>query len=255
MNSTHSVTLLVHVAAGVLGIVAGFVALSAAKAARLHRRSGMLFVYAMVVMAVIGSAMAAVWGRQPASNVPVGLLTAYLVITAVTTVRPPAHGSRSLDLGLMLVALAVGLALFAFGAEAFASPQGALNGVPAPPFFIFGFVALLASVGDLRMIRSGGVQVIRGAPRLARHLWRMCFALALAAFSGLGQAKVVPKPIRSFALLSLPLGVLVVMLYWLWRVRARRTHRRPADDPHLASEQHSEERLALVRLNHRLPSP
>ncbi|HEY8796026.1 MAG TPA: hypothetical protein VIM15_13895 [Gemmatimonadaceae bacterium] len=74
------------------------------------------------------------------------------------------------------------------------------------------------------MIRSGGLASLRGAPRLARHLWRMCFALFIATMSFfLGQAKVIPKPIRIPALLALPvLAVLLTMLYWLWRVRVKR---------------------------------
>ena len=210
-----------HIIAGGLGIVFGLVALFAAKGARLHRKSGMLFVYTILTMSVLGAAMAAVWGRAPTSNVPVGLLTANLVMTGLTTVRPPSAGSRWLDLGLMLVATAVGLALFTFGVEAFASPKGNLNGIPVGPFFIFGSIALLASAGDLRMMRSGGIQATRGAPRLVRHLWRMCTALLIAAFSFfLGQAKVIPKPIRIIPLLAIPpLVVPAAMVYWLWRVR------------------------------------
>jgi uncharacterized membrane protein len=218
--------LAVHIVAGVLGIVFGFVALYAAKGARLHRKSGMLFVCAMITMALTGATMAAVWGRAPTSNVPVGLLTAYLVSTALTTVRPPSAGSRRLDLGLMLVALAVGLSLFAFGTEALASGQGKLTGTPAAPFFVFGSVALLAGVGDLRLLRSGGVRAVRGAPRLARHLWRMCFALLIASFSLLAQAKSIPQPIRIVPLLAIPpLAALAALLYWLWRIRFRRSIR------------------------------
>jgi hypothetical protein len=216
------ITSFVHVAAGLLGIVAGFVALYATKGARLHRRSGTLFVYAMLTMALLGAGMAAVRNVQPASNVPVGLLTAYLVVTALVTVRPPDRGSRWLDLGLLLVALGVGLTLFTFGLETVASASGKRDGVPPFPFFVFGGVALLASVGDVRMMRSGGAQILRGAPRLKRHLWRMCFALALAAFSGLGRFKFLPAQIRSAALLALPLVVLATMSYWLWRLRVRR---------------------------------
>jgi hypothetical protein len=214
----------IHIVAGGLGIVFGFVALYAAKGAWLHRQSGMLFVYALVTMCFLGALMAATRGKAPESNVPVALLTAYLVITGLTTVRPPSAGSRSLDLGLMLAVSAVGLALFTFGFEALASPRGLLHGMPSFPFFIFGSVALLASAGDLRMMRSGGVQALGGAPRLARHLWRMCFALLIAAFSFfLGQAKVIPKPIRIVPLLAIPpLVVLAALLYWLWRVRGRR---------------------------------
>ena len=84
--------LAVHVLAGALGILSGFVALSATKGATLHRKSGTLFVYAMILMALIGSTMAVVRGKAPGANGPVGLLTAYLVITGLITVRPPEKG-------------------------------------------------------------------------------------------------------------------------------------------------------------------
>jgi hypothetical protein len=215
--------LVVHIVAGGLGLLFGFVALYAAKGAWLHRKSGMLFVYALTTMALLGAAMAAVWGKAPAANVPVGLLTAYLVITGLTAVRPPFAGSQRLDLSLMVVASSVCLALFTFGIEASTSPTGKMYGMPGLPFFIFGSVALMAAAGDLRMIRAGGVRAIRGVPRLTRHLWRMCFALLIAAFSFfLGQAKVIPKPIRIFPLLMIPpLVVLAALIYWLWRVRIR----------------------------------
>lgn len=217
---------LVHVLAGGLGLVFGYVALSAAKGATLHRESGLLFVGAMLTMAVCGIVLTA--GRPwQVVNIPAALLTSYLVITALTTVRPPAAGSRGLDIGAMLVAFAVGMPMLVFGVEALAS-GGSRNGIPAFPFLMFGAVGLLGSAGDLRMIRSGG---LRGAPRLVRHLWRMCWALFIAASSFfLGPrarvAKVIPEPLLSAPLLALPvLVVLVTMVYWLWRVRTRRTSR------------------------------
>ena len=39
-----------HVAAGIIAVVAGFVALYVLKGGRLHRKSGMIFVSAMLVM-------------------------------------------------------------------------------------------------------------------------------------------------------------------------------------------------------------
>jgi hypothetical protein len=216
-----------HIIAGSLGLLSGFLALSVMKGAKLHRKSGTLFVYAMITMALLGAVMAAVWNVVPVANIPMAMLTAYLVITGLTTVDPPSTRSLRLDIGLMLVVSAIALALVAFGVKAVASPNGKVNGMPSPPFFVFGVIALLASVGDFRMIRSGGVRAIRGTPRLARHLWRMCTALLIAAFSFfLGQAKVFPKPIRILPLLMIPpLVVLVALLYWLWRVRVRRTFR------------------------------
>lgn len=215
--------LLIHILAGALGLLFGYVTLYAAKGGTLHRKSGRLFVYAMVTMSIGGIVIAAGQGVAPAVNIPAGLLTFYLVITGLATVRPPAAGSRRLDLGAMLLALAVGLTSLTFGFEAVSS-GGTRKGMPAFPFFMFGTVGLLGGAGDLRMIRSGA---LRGAPRLARHLWRMCFALFIAALSFfLGQADEFPEALRIPALLALPIVVVAVtMLYWLWRVRVRRSLR------------------------------
>ena len=50
--------LLVHILAAALALVTGYVALFARKGARLHRRSGLLFTYAMIVMGLAGMAVA-----------------------------------------------------------------------------------------------------------------------------------------------------------------------------------------------------
>jgi hypothetical protein len=92
-------------------------------------------------------------------------------------------------------------------------------------FLMFAVFGLLGSAGDFRVVRSGE---LRGARRLARHLWRMCMGLWIAAASFfLGPRtrveKVIPEPLITPAFLALPvLAVLAVMGYWLWRVRSRR---------------------------------
>jgi hypothetical protein len=70
--------------------------------------------------------------------------------------------------------------------------------------------------------------VLRGAPRLSRHLWRMCMALFIttASFFSIRArvAAILPAPFTTPILRALPvLMVLVVMFYWLWRVRFRRS--------------------------------
>ena len=53
----------------------------------------------------------------------------------------------------------------------------------------------------------------------------MCVALLVASLS-IGQVKaVIPKLIRRPLLLGLPIVVLAALLYWLWRVRLRRSLR------------------------------
>lgn len=214
-------TLVLHILAGGLGLALGYVALYAAKGGTLHRKAGMLFVYVMLTMSATGLAVTLIRSAAPAVNVPAALLTAYLVVTALTALRAPGR-SRWLDVGAMLVALGVGIFDLRFGFEALTS--GRRNGIPAFPFLLFGVVGLMAGLSDIRFIRAGG---FTGARRIARHLWRMCFALLIAAMAFfLGQADVLPKALRIPALLALPLlAVLGTMLYWLWRVRIRQTLR------------------------------
>lgn len=214
--SIQTTILPVHILAGGVGLASGFVALYAAKGARLHRKSGMLFVYATLTMSLTGAVIAALGGGE--GSVIGGLLTAYLLITGLTTVRPIARGSCWLDLGMLAMALAIGLTSLTCGFQTAATPTGTRDGIPAVIFFKFGLVALLAGVSDLRMMRSGGVS---GAPRIARHLWRMCFALYIASASFfLGQADELPKALQIPALLAVPAFLpLVLMAYWLWRVR------------------------------------
>ncbi|KAB2878618.1 hypothetical protein F9K33_12550 [bacterium] len=221
-------TLLLHILAGTLGLVSGAVALSVLKGGKLHRKSGIIFIYTMVAMSLAGAVLAAIphqglhgnpLGPQRFSVVG-GVLTFYLVITGLLSVRHPGR-SRWIDASAMLLALTVGSMSIKFGFDGL-NNNGELDGQPAAPGFVFGAVAILAALGDMRMIIKRGLQ---GTRRIARHLWRVCFAMFIAAFSFfLGQAQVIPEPIRIIPLLALlALAPLIVMFYWLWRVRIKQT--------------------------------
>jgi hypothetical protein len=216
-------TLVVHILAGALALGSGYIALYAAKGASLHRKSGMLFVVAMLVMAMTGSVIALVHGAAPALNVPAALLTAYLVVTSLATVRPPAIGSRWLHLGAMLVALAVGIACLRLGIQVLAA-GGRRASLLTFPLLLFATIGLLGSASDLRIVRSG---LPRGTARLTRHLWRMSMALLITAMAFFfGQADVLPAALRIPAVLAAPvLAVVVTMLYWVWRVGVRKALR------------------------------
>ena len=215
--------LLIHIAAGAAGLLAGYLALWSAKGGPLHRRAGMAFVYAMLIMSILGAVLAVRLGEWAEVNIPAAVISAYLVITSVMTVRPAFRGSRWLARGALAVAFTTAAMCLTFGLEALAN-GGARNGIPAFPFFLFGVTGLLGSIGDVRVMRSGA---LRGTPRLRRHLWRMSFALFIAALSFfLGQSDELPAAIRIMPLLAAPVvAVLVTMLYWLWRVRVRKPGR------------------------------
>ena len=210
-----SVLLPVHILGGVLALVSGYVALFATKGATVHRRAGMLFVYAMVALSLTG-ALIALLDASPVSVVA-GLLTFYFVTTALLTVRGRDTRSYSIDALGMMFALAIAVLGFKTGFELAGSGKPETG-----PMFIFGAVGLLAAVGDLRMIRADGIS---GRRRIARHLWRMCFAMWVAAASFFwGPRGRVPEIIYVPALLPIPVLVPVaVMLYWLLRLRVRKT--------------------------------
>ena len=97
----------VHIAGGVLALGFGYVALFALKGAALHRRSGLLFVAAMVTLSLTGALMAALGASGV--NLIAGLLTFYFVTTGGRTVRRGADARGWIDWIAMLFALLVSL--------------------------------------------------------------------------------------------------------------------------------------------------
>ena len=209
--------LLVHVLGGTVALVAGLTAIVVAKGGRRHRRAGMVFVASMFVMAVFATVVGTYEGKATAVG---GLLTIYFVFTGLTTMRPFAGTGRAQHVALMVVALLIAAFELTVGLIALGRPGGTINGVPGGMILFMGTIALLAAVGDGRMIRAGGVQ---GTRKIARHLWRMCFALFIASGSFfIGQMQVFPQPLRILPLmLALGVAPLFVLLYWMWRVRLR----------------------------------
>jgi len=208
----------IHITAGSLALLTGYVALFARKGDVLHRRSGTLFVYTMLAMCAAGATLALVRRSGILVNVPASVTTAYLVWTSMASVRPTWGGSRRVQIAALIAALLVALGTLAFGLRQVITGER-LYGLPAFPFFLFGITGIVAVAGDIRVLRDGAR---RGRARLVRHLWRMTFALFIAAMSFfLGQAKVIPKPIRIGPLLAIPpVTALLVLLWWLWRLRA-----------------------------------
>ena len=165
-----------------------------------------------------------------------GLFTVYLVTTALLTVR--AHPLRRwIDVAALAVVACIAIFSLGMAAVGFSSPKFAW--FPTIPGIVFGMVALLAAIGDVRMLRAGGLV---GKQRIARHLWRMCVAMFVATGSFfMGQAKVFPEELRVLPVLALPMfAVLGTMIFWWIRV-ARGTWPRRARAAQPASPQFGRE--------------
>jgi hypothetical protein len=169
------------------------------------------------MLAIFATGFAIVEARLSFPNV---ILAGYFPVTAWLAVRRKESRARAAEMIAMLVGAAAATLLLTSGIQA-ARAGGSLEGAPAAIYFVFGGVATLAVLLDLKMLLQGGVA---GVSRIARHLWRMCYALFMAcgAFF-LGQQDFLPEPVRGSALLfGLALAPLLLMFAWLVAVRVMR---------------------------------
>ena len=226
---SYSPILLVHICAGTLGLLSRTLALCFRKGSPRHILAGRVFVASMLTMAV-GAVYLAIVRRQP-NNIGGGILTFYLIGTAWLTARRRDGETSSFDWALMLIPLTIGILSWMNGIKVVRSGASLQDGVPVGMQFFMGSVCLLAATGDIRMLLGGGVA---GAKRIARHLWRMCFGLFIAAGSffmgpsnrplrllskvGLGQH--LPRALFSMTLyMVLSILPLILLIFWLVRVR------------------------------------
>jgi uncharacterized membrane protein len=217
--------LVTHIGGASLGIASGFVALIAAKGRRLHRAAGNVFFAAMLGMSGVAAVVAPLLPDRLSGLM--GAFTFYLTLTAWTLVRRPAGSVGRVERGAGFAALAIAAVALALGVLGAQNPKGLLDGQPSQLGFMLALVATGAALADFSVVRRAGLS---GPSRTARHLWRMCLALFIAAGSAVAQPKVVeliPHAIsRSGLLLFSPaLAVLALMVFWLVRIRIPRRRR------------------------------
>ena len=233
----RSPILVLHICAGILGLLSVAAAISFRKGSRWHGVAGNVFVISMLGMSTAGAYLA--FMKHQMNNVFGGVLAFYLVTTAWATARRRDGKPGIFDWGALLFALAVGAGIMTYGFQGANSPTGSKGGIPAGMYFFLGSVALLSAAGDIRMLVRGGVF---GVHRIARHLWRMCFSLFIATGSFfLGQQQVFPHWLRKTNLLFLPAILpLILPIFWLFRVLLTNGFKR-TDSPYRIHE----DRVAL----------
>jgi hypothetical protein len=226
---SYSPILIVHICGGSLGLLSGTAAMTFRKGSPRHVLAGKVFVASMLTMGVFAVYLA-ITRHQP-SNIGGGFLTVYLIGTAWLTARRRDGETSRFDWAVFLIPLAIGILLWMNGIKVLRSGVGSPDGVPVGMMFFMGSICLLAAAGDVRMLVRGGVL---GAKRIARHLWRMCFGLFIAAGSfflgpqnrplrllstvGLGQ-HLSPALFSTTLYLILTILPLILLIFWLVRVR------------------------------------
>jgi hypothetical protein len=225
----YSPILIVHICAGTLGLLSGTAAMFFRKGSPRHVLAVRIFVASMLTMAV-GAVYLAIVKHQP-NNIGGGITTFYLIGTAWLTARRRDGETSRLDWVALLIPLTLGILTWMNGLKIVRSGAPSPDGVPVGMTFFMGSVLLLAAAGDVRMLLGGGV---RGSKRIARHLWRMCFGLFIAAgsfffgpsnrplrlLSAVGLGQYLPPALFSMTLYSiLSVLPLIMLIFWLVRVR------------------------------------
>lgn len=223
----RDVTLLafvLHIGGGTIGLFSGTVAGLARKGSRLHRRAGLVFFGSMLVMAVFAVFLAIIRPGEIV-NLVVGTFVIYLVATAWLAAR-----RRDGRIGLpekiaffVILCLCVPFGIMSFqlvmGLPLFVRSAIPIEGPIRIAVFAFTIVFAIATIADAKVVLAGR---ITGAPRVARHLWRMCLALTLATGSAFtnGLPRLLPSLFHDSMALLLPQFVWVVLLiFWIIRVR------------------------------------
>lgn len=190
--------LIFHIIAGSLVLLFGIGSLTFSKGKKLHRQSGNLFFLSLNLMA--GSAMFL-------SDDPIVPLTSmYFAATAWAIVIRPEKKTGFFEI-IAFITISI------LTARYFIVATSTAPSFMSTMFYIFGSVSLLATILDLNMIIRGGLS---GAHRIARHLWRMCYALSGAVLSfAANTADTWPEFINPYA----PNLILIALIiFWLIRV-------------------------------------
>jgi hypothetical protein len=206
----------IHIAAGLLALPSGAVAVAAPKGGRLHARAGTCFFGSMLVLGVTASILEP-FRETPGSPIS-GLFVCYFITTSWVTARRRDGTTGKFE--IIACAAALGLAvLLAWGGF-----TGATTPAGRGPVFAFAGLCLLAGLLDLNAILRGTLTPVQ---RISRHLWRMCFAFFIATGSFfLGQQDVLPAAARGSPILFvLAFAPFAVMAFWLVRVRVGKRFR------------------------------
>lgn len=201
----------VHIAAGMLALPAGALAVAVRKGGRWHVLGGNVFFASMLVLGVTAAVLEPF--RTPPGSPVAGLFVLYFAGTAWVAARRRDGRTGRFEIAACAAAL---------GTAAVMIWDAVVNGAttPAGPRAIYALagVCLLAGLLDLNAILRRKLTPVQ---RISRHLWRMCFAFFIATGSFfLGQQDVMPEAVRgSPVLFVLAFAPFAVMTFWLVRIR------------------------------------
>ncbi|QJW91736.1 DUF2306 domain-containing protein [Spirosoma taeanense] len=145
-------SLIIHITAGTIALLVGLIPMFSAKGSRLHNRSGLVFVYCMITVAITALLLCVL---QPIRMMRlfltgIAVLSFYLSMTGWRATKQKKNGPTAFDRGLTYVTLVVSLGMIGFGLNLLIG-----HGVS---FFaiVFSFFGILTGVFALQDARQFG---------------------------------------------------------------------------------------------------
>ncbi len=222
-----AVLLYLHIGGGAVGLATGTTAIVTRKGGRIHRAAGKLFFYAMFVSYFIGAAVAPFLETGQRPNFIAGIMALYLLLTSWEAARGPIRRTPLRSSLSVAVAMIITLAGALFMWQGMNDPSGTVDGSPPQAFYLFMIVGVFAVAGDLHVAFRNKID---HRTRIARHLWRMCTSLFIAAASFfLGQQQALPDfMVGTFWQFGPVLLPLLALVFWMGRTYLLKRARRPA---------------------------
>lgn len=204
----------IHTPAGAIVLVTAVFALFAKKGSALHKKAGFYFTLSMMVMLVSG--IAAAYLKNSIGDMMLGAIVMYTVFTAWLT----AHNKRN-ETGLLEVIALIWIASFAI--TAFAISMGWLEQEAPFPYMIWGGLAIIFLLGDIRNLYQSG---LCGTQRIIRHVSRIGFSLVWAALAFTDKiVKMVGADLKSMQeeqlllIVAIPtMLILITIVYWISQI-------------------------------------
>ncbi len=202
----------IHIASGVVALVAGTVAVAGRKGGAIHVSAGTWFCAAMLTLGVTASILEPFRTPRPGSPI-VGLFVCYFVLTSWVAARRRDGTTGKFELVAAIAALGTAAAMVWGGLSGKSSTP-----VGVGPVFALAGLCAVAGLLDLRVVLRGR---LTAGERIRRHLWRMCFAFFIATGSFfLGQQDIMPAAVRGSPILfAFAFAPFAVMAFWLVRLR------------------------------------
>ena len=191
-----------HIIIGIVGLVAGVIALLTKKGSQPHILAGRTFAICVVIVSITSAVLLSV--RMIPPLMMAAMTTVYAVGTAILALRAATPSVKKMEYGLS-IAEGIVIAVFVYMSVPHVM-QG--NIPPIGPLVILAIPTILL-VGDFNFYRNPDQ---RARLRVLRHMSRMIWALIVAIRAPIVEVNVVlqiPTPLILFA----PLIVAPVMIF------------------------------------------